>query len=125
GYFSRIEQVLAVATKGWRVHRHVTLGLVSFGKLLMWRDLDGATWPDEWPLLDNVLLREILGEGAEVVTEDAPDVALTDAYDLDHLPPEYGTVPPLVLLADSSQHSALVDVQRGENRVLVGPPGTG
>ena len=32
---------------------------------------------------------------------------------------------PLIDDADSSQHSALVDVMRGEDLVIEGPPGTG
>lgn len=32
---------------------------------------------------------------------------------------------PLVMNADSSQHSAIVDVLNGKNVVIEGPPGTG
>ena len=44
-YFSRVEEVLRVAASSWTLRRQLTLGLVSFGKILMWRDLDPATWP--------------------------------------------------------------------------------
>src|SRR5690606_7136781 len=36
-----------------------------------------------------------------------------------------GELPPIVLDADSSQHSAIVDVVRGKSLVVEGPPGTG
>ena len=34
-------------------------------------------------------------------------------------------VPTLICDADSSQHSALIDAERGRNLVIEGPPGTG
>ena len=46
-------------------------------------------------------------------------------YNIDALPADRRPVPPIVVPADSSQHSVLVDVQRGENLVVQGPPGTG
>jgi hypothetical protein len=44
-YFGRVEEVLRTAASEWKLRRQLTLGLVSFGKILMWRDLDPATWP--------------------------------------------------------------------------------
>lgn len=130
-YFARVENVLATAAPtGWCLKRQLTLGLVSFGKILMWRDLDPNTWPAHRPLLGNSLLREVLG-GKEVgadeeAGEDAPVAELrTTEYNIDRLPPSCGSVPPIVVPADSSQHSVLVDVQRGESLVVQGPPGTG
>lgn len=124
-YFSRIESILKSAPAGWRVRRQLTLGLVSFGKILMWRDLDPATWPEDSPLLDKPLLREVLGTLAEGDDEDGTGEMRTGEYNIDKLPREFGPVPPIVVPADSSQHSVLVDVQRGHNLVVQGPPGTG
>ena len=129
-YFARVEDVLATAApKGWALRRRLTLGLVSFGKILMWRDLDPGTWPKRHPLLGNDLLREVLGGEAEDdsgTTEDAPVAETRTAdYNIDQLPTECGSVPPIVVSADSSQHSVLIDVQRGGNLVVQGPPGTG
>src|SRR5262249_8586275 len=44
-YFARFRPVLAQKTR-WRIRRQVTLSLLSFGKLLMYRDLDAKVWPD-------------------------------------------------------------------------------
>lgn len=120
-YFARIEAWLASNTDGWRLRRYVTLGLVSFGKILMWRDLAPKTWPRELGLLANPLLREVLGEDP---AEGASPGTLTDEYRIDDPPPGL-QVPPIVVDADSSQHSVLVDVANGRNLVVQGPPGTG
>ena len=39
--------------------------------------------------------------------------------------PELDFEAPIVVGADSSQHSAIVDALRGKNMVIEGPPGTG
>lgn len=126
-YFGRVEAVLKkAAPEGWRVRRMLTLGLVSFGKILMWRDLGPKSWPEESPLFDNGLFREVLGADEPIQTQsgESGDLRLEE-YNIDRLPPEAGPVPPIVVPADSSQHSVLVDVQRGRNLVVQGPPGTG
>jgi len=43
-YFSRFEPILN-QKKRWRIRRHISLSLLSFGKLLMYRDLDMNVWP--------------------------------------------------------------------------------
>ncbi|HEX7980273.1 MAG TPA: DUF4011 domain-containing protein, partial [Gemmatimonadaceae bacterium] len=126
-YFSRVEDVLRVAAPQWKLRRQLTLGLVSFGKILMWRDLDPATWPADHDLLAVPLLRQVLGDVEPVsgTDEDATAELRTTEYNIDALPADRRPVPPIVVPADSSQHSVLVDVQRGENLVVQGPPGTG
>lgn len=120
-YFQRIEGWLAANTDGWRLRRFVTLGLVSFGKILMWRDLDPRTWPEKLGLLQNTLLREVLGE--DPPQNESPGT-LTGEYHIDE-PAAEVPVPPIVVDADSSQHSVLIDVAKGKNLVVQGPPGTG
>src|SRR5688500_2267244 len=127
-YFAGVEEVLRVAAPGWTLRRQLTLGLVSFGKILMWRDLDPTTWPERHPLLSVPLLRQVLG-GDEPEGEHAPldemGAPRTAEYNIDALPAELRRVPPIIVPADSLQHSVLIDVQRGENLVVQGPPGTG
>jgi hypothetical protein len=43
-YFDRFADILTLK-KRWRICRQIALGLLSFGKLLMYRDLDPRTWP--------------------------------------------------------------------------------
>src|SRR4051812_36576793 len=126
-YFSRVEEVLRTTTGHWALRRQLTLGLVSFGKILMWRDLDPATWPADHDLLGVSLLRQVLGDmdPESGPVDGTPAELRATEYNIDALPPDRRPVPPIVVPADSSQHSVLVDVQGGENLVVQGPPGTG
>jgi len=125
-YFSRVENVLRRAQPTWRFRRGITLGLVSFGKVLMWRDLDPANWPATRSIFESDPLVALLGAEGLV---DAEGVASSGSgtvdYPLDSLDNAPDAIPAIVIDADSSQHSALVDVERGVNLVLQGPPGTG
>ncbi|WP_223646719.1 AAA domain-containing protein [Corallococcus sp. EGB] len=111
---------------GWGLERQVTLTLLSFGRLLMWRDLEPSRWPQNSPLLTNPLVRTLMGGQAQANEPGGGGAAIrerrNEVYDLDA--PE-ASPPPLITDADSSQHSVLVDVLRGENLVVQGPPGTG
>lgn len=124
-YFQKVREMLNSAPKTWGLERQVTLALLSFGRLLMWRDLNPEHWPQERPLFSSPQIRLLL-EGRQ---EKEAGVSYTagrrnEVYDLDDrsLTPK---LPPLVVDADSSQHSVLVDVLRGESLVVQGPPGTG
>jgi ABC-type transport system involved in cytochrome bd biosynthesis fused ATPase/permease subunit len=52
------------------------------------------------------------------------DSPFGDEYPLDD-PEIEPRVPPLIYDADSSQHSAMIDVLAGKNLAIHGPPGTG
>lgn len=124
-YFDRVERLLKAAQPTWRLRRSLTLGLVSFGKVLMWRDLDPAKWPQRRPIFSSGPLRELLGASRAVDHDGAAASAGgIGEYPIDMLDEGPGSVPPTIIEADSSQHSALIDVERGVNLVLQGPPGT-
>jgi len=116
-YFRKFQGILA-AKPQWRLRRRVTLGLVSFAKLLMFRDLDPKTWPKETDLLEHPRIRDFF-EGTK-----GSDASFAEEYDIDALE-DQGKAPALIHDADSSQHSALVDAIDGKNLVIEGPPGTG
>jgi len=44
GYFAKFEPLFRVKPT-WRIRRQITLTLLQFGKILMYRDLDPANWP--------------------------------------------------------------------------------
>ena len=113
-YFQRFETILAQKT-GWKIRRHITLSLLSFGKLLMYRDLDKKVWPG---VTKHELVKELF-EGRKSETISHAEEYSIDAPELTH------DLPPLIVDADSSQHSALIDAMRGRNLVIEGPPGTG
>ena len=107
----------------WQVEENnIALGFFSFGKFILWRDLDPSIWPSGATLLDHPSINSLLGPGKSF-RDSRPDFALNDKTFLDNEP----TVSNLhqVLDADSSQLLALVAVQEGRNLVIQGPPGTG
>ncbi|WP_446743496.1 DUF4011 domain-containing protein [Silvibacterium acidisoli] len=116
-YFERFAPILKLK-QDWRICRQVSLALLSFGKLLMYLDLDAERWPTEVPLEKHSRLIDLFSgntpEGLSFATE----------FDIDQEAIK-GDVPALVCDADSSQHSALIDAARGKNLVIEGPPGTG
>jgi len=116
-YFARFADILKLK-KHWSVRKQITLALLSFGKLLMFRDLDPKTWPAGQSIAKHPLVRELF-EGTK-----NPNITLAEEYPID-APELKKDVPYLIRDADSSQHSALVHALRGQNLVIEGPPGTG
>lgn len=113
-YFRQVEEVIKNKHR-WKVRRQITLGMLSFGKLAMWADLDTKKNP---ALTRHGLIQSIFsGEGNHGSSFYAED------YPIDKHP-EYAAQP-LIYDADSSQHSAIIDVLAGKNLVINGPPGTG
>lgn len=117
-YFSAVERTIA-KQKRWIVRpRKMVIGFFSFGKYLMFRDLDREVWPDSANPLDHPILSSLLGDGFQ----ESPSYIDENARLDDVLPlSDMRTV----LDADSSQLTAVVDVARGRNLVIQGPPGTG
>jgi very-short-patch-repair endonuclease len=114
-FFGRLKQVVDRKVR-WRVRSQMTLSLLSFGKLLMYRDLDPTVWPD-------IRRHQIVSDLFEGRKSEVAFHATEHTFD-DDQPPAV-TAPDVVLDADSSQLSALVDAIEGRNFVIEGPPGTG
>lgn len=121
-YFSAIQKVIKPRVN-FSFRRRVSLCLLSFTNMLLVRDLNPDNWPtlkDKNGLLDHAIVRQVFsGNGApqSVLATTAEEHAVED---------EPGKSIPLVFDADSSQHSALVDVLAArKNSVIEGPPGTG
>lgn len=111
-YFSRIAQAISKKRR-WKVRRQITLGMLSFGKLAIWSDLDSKKNPE---LLQSELVKSVFSGGEGGGGLHAED------YRIDERPE---AAQPLIFDADSSQHSAIIDVLSGKNIVVNGPPGTG
>jgi hypothetical protein len=121
-YFAQIGNVIQ-NRPGFTFKRRVSLCLLSFTNMLLVRDLDPENWPatsESHAFLDHPVIRQLF-EGQQ----DDGNASIVDptVHEIDEGP---GANIPLVFDADSSQHSALIDVLH-ENRQLVieGPPGTG
>ena len=122
GYFSGIQAIIA-KQPGFALKHRVSLCLLSFSNMLLVRDLDPNKWPsngDKNDLIDHPIVREIFEGSAD---EAGASLSLAE----EHMVEEgFGAKIPLVYDADSSQHSALIDVlSLQKNLVIEGPPGTG
>ncbi|MCC6670369.1 MAG: DUF4011 domain-containing protein [Planctomycetes bacterium] len=114
-YFAKVEAALQ-GLPGWRVHAELHLGLFSFAKLLLYRDLDPEAWPAQDALEAHRGVASLLGA-------DAPRPAPPHAPVEPGSPTARGSY--LVVDADASQHRAILAARAGDDLVIEGPPGTG
>lgn len=113
---SYLQEIVDLKPRGltWRVRRFVAFGVFPAARMAMYHDL--ATEDLE----PNQLIHDLLGGTAEGSSASPYE----EEYDLDD-PQVAHKVPMLVMDADSSQMSVLVDVADGRNIAIEGPPGTG
>ena len=112
-----LKEVAEISPKSlqWKVRRQVAFGIFPSARMAMYYDLDTSTHS----FTQNEAICQLFGgSGTGGVTPFADD------YDVDH-PDVEKKVPYLVLDADASQFSTLVDVADGKNLAVEGPPGTG
>lgn len=119
-YFARVRETVLEVKPDWKLHRFASLGLFEFGKLMMYLDLEPSK---NQVLLQNALVQRLIGMAGSERGESSTS-GFSSEHAIDELP-EVHQHYPLIDDADSSQHSALVDVIRGEDLVIEGPPGTG
>ncbi len=122
GYFAEIQAIIK-KQPGFALKHRVSLCLLSFSNMLLVRDLDPSKWPangDENSLIDHPIVREVFEGRAD---DGGAGLSLAEEHLVEEGP---GASIPLVYDADSSQHSALIDVlSLKKNLVIEGPPGTG
>jgi hypothetical protein len=99
----------------WRVRRQVAIGVFPSARMAMYHDLD----PSQADLSRNEIVRSLLAGG-----NPSSSSPFADEYSVDQ-PEIERKVPFLVMDADSSQFSTLVDIAEGRNLAVEGPPGTG
>lgn len=117
-YFRHIRDAV-ISRPTWEVaENEIALGFFSFGKYLMYLDLDSSRWPTESQLFNNDILKALLVDGFREKQSELPDDAYIDPY---IIPKENYQV----VDADSSQTLAILDILSGRNLVIQGPPGTG
>ena len=117
-YFDEIEKEIS-SLKRWKIEKDtIELGFFSFGKFMIYHDLDNDTWPQDRRPITHPILLQLFGDGfadaPPSFTEDDFIDSDTNANDLFQ-----------VVDADSSQVLALLAVNEGKNLVIQGPPGTG
>jgi len=112
-YFNMVAQ--AVAELEWKVEPSIDLGLFSFQKLVIYKDLEtNAALVTQHPIV-----RAIAGIKEDNLIVDG----LPDEKDVDKIEPPEKTYQ--VLDADSSQRVAIEYALHGQSFVMKGPPGTG
>ena len=119
-YFAEVEEAIALRPR-WKVRRQMTLALLSFAKMLLVNDLDPKNWPQGFhrsALEEHELVRTVFGD---LTPEEGAGTDPSD-YDIDNHKENNLS---LIYNADTSQHSALIDILGGKNLVVNGPPGTG
>lgn len=118
---SSVETYLAAITeilpkkRQWRVRRQVAIGVFPSARMAMYHDID----PKQQTFPQSDIVQSLLAGN-----EAAGDSPFADEYDVDE-PEIERKVPCLVMDADSSQFSTLVDIGDGKNLAVEGPPGTG
>jgi Protein of unknown function (DUF4011)/AAA domain len=113
-YFANVA-ALEPKSVTWKLRRQIAIGVFPSARMAMYHDLDPAHPAiAESEIVSNLLAGSL--EGAALPFAEEYNV---DEPDIERL------VPYLVLDADSSQHSALVDIASNKNLAIEGPPGTG
>jgi very-short-patch-repair endonuclease len=117
-FFSAVQEIIGKQAR-WKVARdEIHLGFFSFGKFLMFNDLDPLVWPEGKKPSQHPVLGGLLGEGFAHET-----ATVADGVHLDSVI-EPGELR-FVRDADSSQTLAILEARAGRNLVIQGPPGTG
>ncbi|RZK27166.1 MAG: DUF3320 domain-containing protein [Flavobacterium sp.] len=117
-YFNKIKENIS-HLENWTVEDDaIELGFFSFGKFMIYHDLDSSKWPDNKKPFDHPILQSLFGSGfKEPQPSVGEDHRLDEETDADKLLQ--------VVDADSSQVIAMLAVHEGRNMVIQGPPGTG
>ncbi|WP_438748241.1 DUF4011 domain-containing protein [Pararhizobium sp. O133] len=113
-YFEEIGEIKH-AKLPWKVRRRITFSVFPAARMAMYEDLNTA--------VSNFSRNEII-QSILVGAEGSEAGAVAEEYEVD-APDVEAEVPHLVKKADASQFSVLVDVARGRNIAVEGPPGTG
>lgn len=121
-YLALVEQSFALQKFEVKIHQQAFLATYLFAKQRMYLDLNPEEWPSHARLEDNNLINALFNE--KTGDKDFAVGQDNTEYDIDNIA-NIHELYPLLDEADSSQHSALIDVMQGKNLVIEGPPGSG
>ncbi|MGY1488254.1 DUF4011 domain-containing anti-phage protein Hhe [Methylobacillus pratensis] len=121
-YFNIIKNTILEHQPKWRIRRQATLVQLNFSKQAMYQDLDPKNWPAHANIQDHPLIKLFFASQAEENSGEGFSYQAEHKIDeIDDIHEQY----PLIYDADSSQHSAVIDVINGKSLVIEGPPGSG
>lgn len=113
--FEQMQQLTSFH-KRWRVTNNIYLGLFSFSKFIMYKDIEELTSK----IKANDIIKKICGVNSGEINN-CGDLCSIDEVEANNLPLNTFQV----LDADSSQQRAIAIVKSNNNLVIEGPPGTG
>ncbi|MFH6988414.1 DUF3320 domain-containing protein [Flavobacterium collinsii] len=117
-YYSTIKERIS-HIENWKVEEDaIELGFFSFGKFMIYHDLDSDKWPEDKKPFNHNILKSLFDTG---FNEPQPSIGEEHHLDNDTNADELMQV----VDADSSQVIAMLAVHEGRNMVIQGPPGTG
>lgn len=117
-YYGDVADVVSKHARWTVASNEIALGFFSFGKFLMFKDLDPKSWPEERRPECNNVMKRLLGSGfGDLPAKYEEDVHIDSVV-------KPGDVR-FVKDADSSQTEAILEVREGSNLIIQGPPGTG
>lgn len=121
-YFESVRQIIS-GQKRWEVKSDsINIGFYSFGKFLMFNDLDANGWPSEKQPIGHPILAALLGpSGFATGLRENFDTVSQEDIDAYLSPNQHSHI----MDADSSQAKAILAVKRGATMIIQGPPGTG
>jgi hypothetical protein len=115
-YFREVEELISRQARWQVVTDGIELGFFSFGKFMLYHDLDNSRWPVENKPVAHPVLQSLFLHGFQ-----EPSPSAGDDADIDY---ETGASDLYqVVDADSSQLLAMLAVQEGRNLVIQGPTG--
>ena len=117
-YFEKVRDEVCAHRRRWRIRRFLTIGIFSYSKLAIYEDLNPQAWPEGQKLASHENIRTLMAQAG------VSDLPYAENHPIDE--DEAATTSPFLIYdADSSQHSAIMDVLAGKNLTIYGPPGTG
>ena len=112
-YFGKVQKFCEQEQPRWRVRRFLTIGVFPFSKIALYEDLDIDSWPSPNAFVDHPSIQALVASAGDAESPYAEDYTIDDLGG-------GSTVPPLIYDADSSQHSAIVDVVDGKKLAVLG-----
>lgn len=121
-YFQLVQRTILKHQPRWKLRKQASLVLLNFTKQAMYEDLDPENWPENANIEQHPLIQMFFA--SHVNNENTVSFTYEAEHKLDDIANVHDQYP-LIYDADSSQHSAIIDIVNGKNLVIEGPPGSG